>query len=256
MKIRQLAPQEKDQAQKLAWEAFLNTDGLGLDEQGMHAVFDFLENQGRTLNYLASFEEQEMTGVLGYDDEDHLALCFVLPQYRNQGIGHALLQELIRDAEQRHVSRITVNSAPKARKIYEDFGFEVCGEPISAQGLTTIPMEYLLGKQLLGRQVTVTIERPCGSLHEQFDDTVYPCNYGYVEEILQEDGAFQDAYVVGPEEPLETFTGVVAAIIYHADDSVSRLVVTRDGSYDRQAVINAIGFNEQYHEVRILWRNG
>ena len=114
-------------------------------------------------------------------------------------------------------------------------------------------MEYLLGKEYLGKTVTVTVDRPYGSFHPHYPDTQYPCNYGYVEDVLAADGEYQDAYIVGVYEPVETFTGVVTAIIYRRNDSEAKWVVTRTADYDRAEVIDAVGEIEQYFETRIIW---
>ena len=151
------------------------------------------------------------------------------------------------------VPRITVNAPVSAKAAYEALGFETCGEAETRDGITSVPMEYLMGTEYLGRTVTVTVDRPYGSLHPHYPDTEYPCNYGYVEDVLAADGEFQDAYIVGVYEPLERFTGVVCAIIYRRNDSESKWVVSKTASYDRQEVIDAVGEVEQYFETRFVW---
>ena len=49
------------------------------------------------------------------------------------------------------------------------------------------------------RRVHVVIDRPLGSVHPQYKDTVYEVNYGYVPDILGGDGEAQDAYILGVE---------------------------------------------------------
>ena len=153
----------------------------------------------------------------------------------------------------RAVSRITVNAAKPAVPVYEALGFEAYGEETTKDGITSLPMEYLINQEMLGRTVTVTVDRPYGSLHPHYPDTEYPCNYGYVEEVLAGDGEFQDAYIIGVYEPVEQFTGVVTAIIYRRNDSESKWVVTKDGTCSKQEVIDAVGELEQYFDTRIIW---
>ena len=71
---------------------------------------------------------------------------------------------------------------------------------------------------MIGKQVTVLTDRPLGSPHPTHPDMVYPLSYGYVEGVMAGDGEEQDAYVVGVKIPLETFTGVVVAIIHRKND--------------------------------------
>ena len=50
-------------------------------------------------------------------------------------------------------------------------------------------------KNIIGKTVRGIIDRPIGSHHPDYPDLIYPINYGYVEEVIAEDGDFQDAYV-------------------------------------------------------------
>ena len=114
MEIRALTEAEKPAAQKLAMEVFLNSDGLGFSEQGMHSVFAFIEGEAGKLAYLGVFDP-DLTGMLAYDPERyHLALCFVRQDRQGQGLGHALLNAFLDLAEKNHAARITVNAAPPA----------------------------------------------------------------------------------------------------------------------------------------------
>lgn len=42
---------------------------------------------------------------------------------------------------------------------------------------------------VIGRTVTVTVDRPLGSYHPEHKDMYYPINYRYVEGIMAPDGA-------------------------------------------------------------------
>lgn len=46
---------------------------------------------------------------------------------------------------------------------------------------------------MIGKTVTVIIDRPLGSYHPKYKDTYYPINYGYIEGIVAQDGEEQDA---------------------------------------------------------------
>ncbi len=45
-----------------------------------------------------------------------------------------------------------------------------------------------------------------------------PINYGYVEGITVPDGEWQDAYILGVDEPIQEFTGKVIGVIHRLDD--------------------------------------
>ena len=55
---------------------------------------------------------------------------------------------------------------------------------------------------VIGSIVTVTVDRPMGSIHPKHRDIFYPINYGYVEGITVPDGEWQDAYILGVDEPI------------------------------------------------------
>ena len=44
-------------------------------------------------------------------------------------------------------------------------------------------IEYAEVSPVIGRTVTVTVDRPLGSYHPEHKDMYYPINYGYVEGI-------------------------------------------------------------------------
>ena len=50
-----------------------------------------------------------------------------------------------------------------------------------------------MAENVIGKQVTVVIDRPLGSRHPNHSDIVYPVNYGYIQGVLAADGEEQDA---------------------------------------------------------------
>jgi GNAT superfamily N-acetyltransferase len=55
----------------------------------------------------------------------YVANMYVRPGWRNQGIGSALLQALIDEAESRGYVRVVLSPSPQARGLYERHGFVV-----------------------------------------------------------------------------------------------------------------------------------
>ena len=78
---------------------------------------------------------------------------------------------------------------------------------------------------MIGKKVTVKVDRPMGSYHPEHKDIFYPINYGYIEGIMAQDGEEQDAYLLGVDKPVEEFTGIVIAIIHRFDDVEEKWVV-------------------------------
>lgn len=104
----------------------------------------------------------------------------------------------------------------------------------------------------IGREVRVTMDRPLGSRHPEYPDLIYELNYGFVEGILAADGEWQDAYVLGVQEPLDSFTGQVVAVIHRRDDVETKWVVCpRETRFSEQEIKQQTNFQEKYYETWI-----
>lgn len=105
---------------------------------------------------------------------------------------------------------------------------------------------------MLGQTVTVLIDRPMGTYHPKHKDIYYPVNYGYIPGIIAGDGEEQDAYVLGVNEPLQEFTGVVTAIIHRIDDVEDKWVVAPEGvKFTKEKIWEQVKFQEQYFKAEI-----
>lgn len=105
---------------------------------------------------------------------------------------------------------------------------------------------------MLGETVTVIIDRPMGTYHPKHKDIYYPVNYGYVPGIIAGDGEEQDAYVLGVNEPLQEFTGVVTAIIHRIDDVEDKWVVAPESvTFTKEEIQEQVNFQEQYFQSEI-----
>ena len=103
----------------------------------------------------------------------------------------------------------------------------------------------LLG--LLGKEVEVKVDGPLGSAHPKYPDSTYPVNYGFIESMRAPDGDFQDAYILGVDEPVSSFTGTVIAIIRRLDDVEDKLVVAPKGvSYRDEEILAKLHFQGRY----------
>ncbi len=108
---------------------------------------------------------------------------------------------------------------------------------------------------MLGSVVTVTVDRPMGSIHPNHPDIVYPVNYGYIKGTLATDGEEQDAYILGLDGPVERLTGRVIAIILRMDDIEDKWVVAPIGrTFTAEEIADAVRFQEQYFQTELrLW---
>ena len=106
---------------------------------------------------------------------------------------------------------------------------------------------------MIGRIVTVTIDRPLGSCHPKHPDIYYSVNYGYIEGIIAPDGEEQDAYILGVEIPLQTFTGEVIAVIHRKDDVENKWVVAPEGmTFSQEKIEEQTRFQERYFASEVI----
>ena len=110
-----------------------------------------------------------------------------------------------------------------------------------------------VGKKHLGKTISVTVDRPMGSHHPNYENIVYPINYGYYDEVFAPDGEEQDVYILGVYEPVSCFTGKVIAIIHRLNDVEDKWVVAPDEFiFAKEDIIEATKFQEQYFEIEVI----
>lgn len=110
---------------------------------------------------------------------------------------------------------------------------------------------------MLGSIVTVIVDRPLGSCHPDHNDIVYPVNYGFIPGILAPDGEEQDAYILGVDRPVFSFSGKVIAIIHRWDDVEDKWVVAPEGlRFTKAEIESAVSFQEQYFRSDIISMEG
>lgn len=102
----------------------------------------------------------------------------------------------------------------------------------------------------LCKTIHVIVDRPIGYQH---GDITYPINYGYIPGMIGGDGEEQDAYILGVDKPITEFDGEVVGAILRKNDCEDKLVVAPAGQVYHQAQIaEAIHFQEQYFDTRII----
>ena len=106
---------------------------------------------------------------------------------------------------------------------------------------------------MIGKIVTVTVDRPLGSCHPKHPDIYYSVNYGFIDGIIAPDGEEQDAYILGVDIPLKTFTGIVIAIIHRRDDVEDKWVVAPEGmTFTKKQIEKMTHFQEQYFASEVI----
>ena len=106
---------------------------------------------------------------------------------------------------------------------------------------------------MIGDIVTVTVDRPLGSTHPEHNDIYYSVNYGYVNDIIAPDGECQDAYVLGIDKPIKSFTGKVIAIIHRLNDIEDKWVVAPENiDFTKEEISELCNFQEKYFYTVII----
>ena len=106
---------------------------------------------------------------------------------------------------------------------------------------------------MIGKIVTVTVDRPLGSYHPEHKDIYYPINYGYIEEIIAPDGEEQDAYILGVDEAVEKFTGKIIAVIHRLNDIEDKWVVCpQNMTFSAEEILEKVKFQEQYFRIELV----
>lgn len=104
----------------------------------------------------------------------------------------------------------------------------------------------------MGTMLTVKIDRPLGSVHPKHPNLIYPVNYGYVPGVFAEDGEEQDVYILGVDEPLESFTGRLIAVIHRLNDVEDKWVLAPEGKrFSPEEIARQVAFQEQYFQTVI-----
>jgi inorganic pyrophosphatase len=118
--------------------------------------------------------------------------------------------------------------------------------------MSTAKVSTDYARRYLGQTVTVSMDRPLGSKHPKHGYE-YPVNYGFIPETKAPDGGEVDAYVLGVNEPLETFVGTCIAVLHRTNDDDDKLIVCPDGqALTDQQIREATHFQEQWFESEIV----
>ncbi len=101
--------------------------------------------------------------------------------------------------------------------------------------------------------VKVTVDRPLGSYHPNHKDIYYSVNYGFIEGIPAPDGEWQDAYILGISEPVDSFEGIVIAKIHRFNDIEDKWIVAPKGiTFSEKEIWEQVKFQEQYFDIEII----
>ena len=109
--------------------------------------------------------------------------------------------------------------------------------------------------EYLNEILEIKIDRPIGSKHPKHG-FIYPINYGYVPNTVNDNGKELNAYVLGVYEPLESFTGKCIAIIHRTNNNDDKLIIVpKNKTFTNEEIKVLTDFQEQFFENLILRSN-
>jgi inorganic pyrophosphatase len=109
-----------------------------------------------------------------------------------------------------------------------------------------------IARDFIGKKVTVTMDRPLGSLHPKHG-FMYEANYGFIEGVQAPDGNDLDAYYLNVTEPHEKATGMCVAVIHRLQDDDDKIVVIPERTTITDEEIRAAThFQEQWFQSEII----
>ena len=178
----------------------------------------------------------------------YLEGIFVKEEYRKRGLARDMLEACQKWAKEQGCTEFASDCEldnEDSLKFHIKMGF--------VEANRIICFTKRLVDSVIGRTVTVTVDRPLGSYHPKHNDMYYPVNYGYVEGIMAPDGEEQDAYILGVDEAVEKFTGRIIAIVHRNDDVEEKWVVAPEGTiFTKEEIWEQIHFQERYFDSEIV----
>ena len=150
-----------------------------------------------------------------------------------------------------------LNSTPSVAKAYEDLKVSLAEQaPIDSgrekylkgkHAFIVYTLRKALVKSYLGKTVSISIDRPIGSVHPKHQDIVYPINYGFIPNVLGGDGENLDVYLLGVNKPVQEYTAKIIGIVHRENDVEDKLIAAPEGVIFNQAdIAEKIHFQEQY----------
>jgi len=145
-KIEELKIEDLEEAIEVIKVTFLKFEAPDYSKEGIDNFFKFAnyeiikENLNKTMKMYVAKVEGKIVGVIGYRDNSHINLLFVLEEYQHNGIAKALYNLVIENCRNAGTKIITVNSSPYAHAVYIKFGFIDDNHMQEVDGIKFYPM--------------------------------------------------------------------------------------------------------------------
>ena len=145
-KIEELKLENLEEAIRVIEITFLKFEAPDYSKEGVENFFKFAnyetikEHLNRNMKMYVAKVNKKIVGVIGYRDNSHINLLFVLEEYQHNGIAKALYNLVIENCKNSTTKSVTVNSSPYAHNVYLKFGFIDDNQMQEVDGIKFYPM--------------------------------------------------------------------------------------------------------------------
>lgn len=145
-KIEELKLENLEEAINVIKLTFMKFEAPDYSKEGIENFFKFVnyetikENLNKNMKMYVAKVNEKIVGVIGYRDNTHINLLFVLEEYQHNGIAKALYYLVIEKCKKNGTQRVTVNSSPYAHNVYLKFGFIDDNQIQEVDGIKFYPM--------------------------------------------------------------------------------------------------------------------
>jgi predicted GNAT family N-acyltransferase len=115
-----------------------------IDEQGVPEALEWDEHDAVSVHWLALSEEDTPIGCARLLPDGHIGRMAVMPAWRGQGVGRAMLQAAILVAQQRGLAVLRLSAQIHAASFYTRAGFKVVGQEYEEAGIPHVAMRMEL----------------------------------------------------------------------------------------------------------------
>ena len=145
-KIEELKLESLEEAINVIEDTFMKFEAPDYSKQGIENFFKFAnykiikENLSKNMKMYVAKVNEKIVGVIGYRDNSHINLLFVLEEYQHNGIAKSLYNLVLENCKNANTKRITVNSSPYAHNVYLKLGFIDDNQIQEVDGIKFYPM--------------------------------------------------------------------------------------------------------------------
>ena len=115
-----------------------------IDEQGVPEALEWDEHDAAALHLLALADDGTPIGCARLLPDGHIGRMAVLPAWRRQGVGQALLAAVMDAAQARGHATLRLSAQTHAAGFYARAGFVVVGDEYEEAGIPHVAMQRTL----------------------------------------------------------------------------------------------------------------